>query len=136
MTNTYHDLPDVEAHHASQHLNTGTRWDKVKQAYAPIPMYAQPEGQGAGCIYSTAGSYAKWIRSLMHRSAPLSADAHDALVTPRTIIPVTAAEEIPFSSTPLYAFEFIVEYYRGCKVIGHDGAVPGFKTLVRYLARV
>lgn len=59
MTNTFHDLPDIEAHDATNRKATGYRWDQEKEEHIAIPAYPSPEGQGAGCIFSSAGDYAK-----------------------------------------------------------------------------
>lgn len=133
MTNTFHDLPDIEANNMQGLKATGYRWDKGIEEYVPLPSVAQPEGQGAGCIFSSAGDYAKWICTLLKRSPPLSAAAHKALVTPRTIMPVAADEEIPFHSDPLYALGLIKDSYRGHTVIGHDGSISGFKSKISYM---
>jgi CubicO group peptidase (beta-lactamase class C family) len=133
MTNTFHDLPDVEANNAQDRKATGYRWDKAKKEYIAMPSLPQPEGQGAGCIFSSADDYAKWVRALLKRSPPLSTAAHEALITPRTVVPVAADERVPFYSDPLYTLGLIKKSYRGHTVIGHDGSVPGFNTKISYM---
>jgi CubicO group peptidase (beta-lactamase class C family) len=133
MTNTFHDLPDVEANNTQDRKATGHRWDEEEKKYVAMPSLPQPEGQGAGSIFSSADDYAKWVRALLKRSPPLSTAAYAALITPRTIVPVTADEEVPFYSDPLYALGLIKESYRGHTVIGHDGSVPGFNTKISYM---
>lgn len=133
MSNTYHDLPGLADMPAHQRLATGYRWDEKQEAHIAIPSFPQPEGHGAGCIFSTATDYAKWVRALLHRKAPFSPAAHKDLTTPRTIIPFEEPWKIPYYSQPLYALGWIVESYRGHAVVGHDGDVTGFKALVRYM---
>ncbi|KAF1844311.1 beta-lactamase/transpeptidase-like protein [Cucurbitaria berberidis CBS 394.84] len=133
MSNTYHDLPGISDATAKQRLATGYRWDKKNEEYIEIPSFPQPEGQGAGSIFSSAADYAKWIRALLKCKAPFSAEAHKNLITPRTIVPLEEPWVIPYYSHSLYALGLIVETYRGRTVVGHDGDVNGFKAVVRYM---
>jgi hypothetical protein len=98
-----------------------------------MPVYAQPEEQGAGCIFSSAGDYAKWIRALLKRSPPFSKAAHKELITPRSIMPIEEKFDIPFSSLPLYALGLVRETYHGRTLISHGGSVPGFRSTVCYM---
>ncbi|KAJ4373266.1 hypothetical protein N0V83_003560 [Neocucurbitaria cava] len=132
MQHTYHDHPNIPSA-AKEHLATGHRWDAEKESYIRIGSYPSPEGQGAGSIFSTTSSYAKFIRALLTGSAPLSSTAQKELVTPRTIIPSREDWTIPYYSHSLYALGCIVESYQGHTVIGHDGDVSGFKALVRWM---
>jgi hypothetical protein len=133
MANTFHDLPDVEAHDAMLRKATPYRWDKEKAEHVEIPVYASPEGQGAGSILTSASDYAKWVRALIKRTLPLSKDAHKDLVSPRTITSFNENYMIPFSSPQLYCLGLELETYRGHKLIGHDGGIPGFKSKVAFL---
>jgi CubicO group peptidase (beta-lactamase class C family) len=133
MTNTFHDLRDIKANKAMDRTATGYYWEKNTKEYVAIPAYQQPEGQGAGCIFSSAGDYAKWIRALLKRSPPLSEAAHKELVTPRSIIPIEEKRNIPFSSTPLYTLGLVHQSYRGHTLMSHTGSVPGFRSVVCYM---
>jgi CubicO group peptidase (beta-lactamase class C family) len=133
MTNTFHDIPDIEANAAMDRKATGYQWNKKQEAYVSIPEYPQPEGQGAGCIFSSAGDYGKWIRALLKRSPPLSEAAYKELVTPRSIFPIDESEDIPFASLPLYALGLVRHTYRGRTLISHAGSVPGFRSEFCYM---
>ncbi|KAL2273988.1 hypothetical protein FJTKL_03705 [Diaporthe vaccinii] len=82
MNNTFQDRPDVPS---SAHEAQGYRWDEDASRYVPIPVLASPEGRGAWCVLTSAGDYAKFVRCLINRAAPLSAESHKALVEPRSI---------------------------------------------------
>jgi CubicO group peptidase (beta-lactamase class C family) len=75
MTNTFHDLPDIAASNAMDCKATGYHWDSETGSYMTIAAYPQPEGQGAGLIYSSAGNYAKWIARYLD-TARLSQKPH------------------------------------------------------------
>jgi CubicO group peptidase (beta-lactamase class C family) len=133
MTNTFHDLPDIDAHKAMDRKATGYYWDKKTKSYVAMPSYPQPEGQGAGCIFSSAGDYAKWIRALIKHGPPLSEAAYKDLITPRNLCNIEEEDEIPLGSFPLYALGLKTESYRGRTLISHNGAVPGFRATVAYM---
>ncbi|KAJ4352604.1 hypothetical protein N0V95_004109 [Ascochyta clinopodiicola] len=133
MLNTYHDIKNVETGNAEARLAMGHRWDKEYGKYITIPSYAQPEGQGAGCVYSSVSDYARWVRALLHRSGPLSEDAHKEMIRGRIIIPFESGDALPLYGHSVYALGLVVESYRGHVVIGHDGSFAGFKALMRYL---
>ncbi|KAH6644565.1 beta-lactamase/transpeptidase-like protein [Boeremia exigua] len=133
MSNTYHDVTGVEAGNAQAHLAMGHRWVQEKETYLAMPSYAQPEGQGAGCVFSSAGDYAKWVRALLQRSGPLSAGAHNEMVKGRIIVPFEGNDALPLYGHSVYALGLIAESYRGHMIFGHDGSFGGFRALMRFL---
>lgn len=132
MHNTFQDRPDVSpcAHEAQGH-----RWDEDAEKYVPIPILASPEGRGAGCVLASAGDYAKFVRCLIKRAAPLSAASHKALIEPRTIDEVIDPDDLlpGYSDVSLYALGLYRETYRGRTLMTHDGGIPGFKTAMVFL---
>jgi hypothetical protein len=92
-----------------------------------------PRARGAGSIFSTARDYAKWIRALMKRAAPLSASAHKELITPRTICPPEEKFKIPLGGHSLYCLGLEQEAYRGYTFISHDGGVSGFAARIAFI---
>jgi CubicO group peptidase (beta-lactamase class C family) len=133
MTNTFHDITDIGANNAMDRKATPYYWDKKTQSHISMPSYPQPEGQGAGCIFSSAGDYAKWIRALLKHKPPLSEAAHKNFITPRSFYTYEEEHQIPFSSRILYSLGLMQETYRGRTLISHSGSVPGFKTIVAYM---
>jgi CubicO group peptidase (beta-lactamase class C family) len=133
MTNTFHDISDMEANNALNRKATGYHWNKDTKSHMTIPTFEQTEGQGAGCIFSSAGDYAKWIRALIKHSPPLSEAAHKEFIEPRSMYEFDEKYAIPFGSRPLYALGLVHESYRGRTVISHSGSVPGFKAAVAYM---
>lgn len=133
MSSTYHDLPGIDAGNVMAHLAAGYKWDKDKQEHFCIPSYAQPEAQGAGCQYSSVSDYAKWVRALIQRSAPLSEESHKEMVTGRIPVPYDGNDALPLYGHTLYALGLNVESYRGHTVVGHDGTFYGFRSSMRYL---
>jgi hypothetical protein len=133
MSNTYLDVPGVEKSNATDKMAKGCRWDEKTERYIEIPAIRQPEGQGAGCVFSSARDYVKWIHAMIKRAGPISEAAHKELVKPRIIADPCNDERKPFHSHWCYALGWGLETYRGYTVIGHDGNVSGFGSLMRYM---
>lgn len=132
MHDTFQDRPDVRPGASEAQ---GHRWDEETARHVPVPVLASPEGRGAGCVLASAGDYAKFVRCLIQRAAPLSAAAHKALVAPRTIDEVCDAEDLlpGYSDASLYALGLFRDTYRGSTLMSHDGSVPGFKATMAFL---
>lgn len=131
MHNTFQDRPDVStaAHEAQDY-----RWDEDAEKYVPVPILPSPEGRGAGCVLASAGDYAKFVRCLIKRAAPLSASSHKALVEPRSFELSDPEDVLPgYSDVSLYTLGLYRDSYRGSTLMMHDGAVPGFKAAMAFL---
>jgi CubicO group peptidase (beta-lactamase class C family) len=78
MFTTYHDVSGVQASSAVTGilLAHGYRWDEAMESYIYIPCYDQPEGQGAGLIFSSVKDYAKWIRTMISGAGWPTARSH------------------------------------------------------------
>lgn len=133
MHKTYHDLCGVEAANATEHLSYGYRWDEKTNSFVHTPSFSQPEGQGAGLIYSSVSDIAKWVRSMIKGTGPLNKGIINELVKPRAIIRLDDDEKLPFYSHTLYALGLFVGSYRSHEVVGHTGSVPGFNSLMQWL---
>lgn len=69
---------------------------------------------------------------MLKRSGPFSEESHRELVKPRVIVEPEQGPKNGFGYS-LYALGWEVDTYRGRTVIGHDGGMPGFCSLMRYL---
>jgi hypothetical protein len=135
MKETYFGVDDVTDHKTLHQLAKGYRWDDTASSYVEVPWPIQPEGAGAGEMKSTALDIASFLRCMIHKTSPLSPDAHAELTKPRTI--VNPEEELkPFHSHPLYALGWEIETYHGETVVGHDGCTNGFASKMLYLPRL
>lgn len=131
MNNTFQDRPNVRP---DVHQAQGYRWDEEAETYVPVPILPSPEGRGAGCVLTSAGDYAKFLRCLIKRTDPLSAKAHKALVEPRIIEMGDEEDLLPgYSDVSLYALGLYRDTYRGSTLMTHGGSVPGFKATIAFL---
>ncbi|KAI4907612.1 hypothetical protein J4E90_009641 [Alternaria incomplexa] len=137
MTNTFYDVPDIQANSDTDRRARPYYWNSKSESYVALPHYPPaPEGHGAGCIFSSAGDYAKYIRALIKRDPILSEDSHKALATPRSFDLLGDDKwAIPYKSDELYTLGLSRTSYRGHTVIGHYGSVPGFKAMVCFLPK-
>ena len=145
MRDTHLGVSGVLASEAKHQLAQGYCWDEDKQESYPAPYLDEPEGEGAGSIFSNVQDYAKWIRMMIKRTGPLSTAAHRELLRPRIICKSETEDETegetedslkPFHSHLLYALGWEIETYRGYTVVGHDGCVSGFGSSMRYLPQL
>ena len=138
MTNTFHDVPDIEANSEMDRRTTSYHWNSESESYVALPHYPPaPEGHGAGCVFSSASDYAKWIRALIKRDPILSEASHKALATPRSFDLLGDEKwSIPFKSEELYTLGLSLTSYRGYTLIGHYGSVPGFRAMVCFMPKL
>ena len=80
---------------------------------------------GAGCIWSTARDMMKWLRfSLDGNEMILSHKMRLETQSPQIVIPVN--ENIPEIQDETYGMGWVIDIYRGAKVINHNGGLPGY----------
>ncbi|UKZ76461.1 hypothetical protein TrVFT333_004165 [Trichoderma virens FT-333] len=85
MRSTHFDLQS--ALDAPEHMASGYAWILEKEEYEEIPFMTLTEVSGAGSVISNVLDYAKWIKSLIHQSGPLSAAVHKDIRAPRVFWP-------------------------------------------------
>ncbi|KPI39384.1 uncharacterized protein AB675_4973 [Cyphellophora attinorum] len=112
-------------------------WKPATQSYLTLPIpVEQPEGQGAGSIQSSVVDFAKWGQALLRRDTNILPEKiYDDLFTPRIILDPesTVDEREPFTSYELYCLGLSVRFYRGHRIIEHDGSITGVQSLLCFL---
>lgn len=99
----------------------------VDGKYEQTPWEETPEAVGAGSIFTSANDYAKYITHMVNQQAPISEDMYKELIRPR-MLASTDNEDVesdPLTSFFLYALGWEIRWYRGHKVISHDGSITG-----------
>nr|XP_023908629.1 uncharacterized protein LOC112020302 [Quercus suber]POF15602.1 protein flp [Quercus suber] len=109
-------------------IATGHYWSDVTNSFIRLPAQEQPEGQGAGSIITSANDYLKWVQALMHQDSPITEKIQRALMKPRIFEDPDLGEKPrdPFTSWLAYGLGLESYYYRGIKVVKHDGLYDGF----------
>jgi CubicO group peptidase (beta-lactamase class C family) len=130
MTHTYltSDAALRDPNHASPH------WANREGKLEKIDWYPQPLPNPAGSVYATPNDLGKWMRFQLGdgtwngRRLVSSANLNETH-KPNTIIPMTdvAAATYPYTVQLTYAMGWVVQDYRGVKLISHGGIVEGFK---------
>lgn len=133
MDRTYWTLADALAAEESGHakLARGYAWDAGAERFVAEELPDFPGVSGSGAIISNVLDYARWLKCMMTRSAPLSAAGHAAIVAPRVVNPVPGNN--PFKGPNLYALGWCVDAYRGEKIIWHSGGWTGFGSVMAFL---
>ncbi|KAI5256219.1 beta-lactamase family protein [Aureobasidium subglaciale] len=105
----------------------GHTFDKSTETWTIFLPLETPEAQGAGSIITTSLDYTTWISSLLSHLPPPIQSISTALSMPKILLPPEETDNLPpFSSPPLYCLGFETYFYRGYKVVIHDGCVDGF----------
>lgn len=137
MNSTFFLLSDAEAatYTRKASLARGYIWLNGTREYRGVSYIDSAAMSGAGAIISNVLDYAKWLRSMMKRAAPLSPAAHDALHFPRINLPSSSLNRTGYRGVHGYALGWIISNYRGEVMIWHNGALEGFATMMVYLPR-
>lgn len=133
MTRTFWTLKDALAAEArgAVKLSRGYSWDASTKTYVTEDLPDFPGVSGSGANISSVVDYAKWLRCMMTRSAPLSAAGHASLSQPRTVISTPGNN--PYPGPNLYALGWFVDCYRGERIIWHSGGWTGFGSVMAFL---
>src|SRR5258708_29070518 len=126
---------------ASDH-DTGHRWDD-KAERAPVqPLRNYTALAPAGTIKSSAHDMAQWLRfqldgGVIDGKRLLSEIALDETHAPQTIIPLGSATRglYPDTNFQTYALGWNASDYHGELLVGHGGALNGFRTNVALLPK-
>ncbi|SMR48601.1 unnamed protein product [Zymoseptoria tritici ST99CH_1E4] len=128
--------PEVAQRSSQGHeLAVGYEWFAEKEHHCTIPYDNTPEAAGAGCIVTTPTDYCKWLQAFISQSAPLSPKLVKGLTTPRTICngDADAGDLEPHTSFQMYALAWETYFYRGLKIVRHDGCIGGFSSVHFFL---
>ena len=114
-----------DAQRSKGDLAKGYRYENGKYHELPFPNLTPMIG--AGGVISNVLDYAKWLRSLLNLSGPISAAGHQALRTPRTLI---APQVPPFTGAVSYTLGWISAVYHGHQTFFHQASVDGYGSSV------
>ncbi|KAK5167488.1 uncharacterized protein LTR77_007187 [Saxophila tyrrhenica] len=129
MTST-HLQPDA-AIAAGLEERMAIQYTWVDEQLKAVPWMQTPEQQGCGSIFTSVNDYIKYVQAMTDRQHPFTNEIVTAVTTPRII--ANPGEEInelgPRSSPTLYALGWENIWYRGHKVIQHNGLITGSGSL-------
>ena len=115
--------------HATQNLAIGYGFNNVTKQLHEQPWW-DTNLIGPGGVITSARDFTKYIRAMINQGLPLSKDSQDALITPLIVeSPLASVHQ----SHALYATGWAVTYYRGRRLITHNGGLPGFTAITGYL---
>ncbi|KAL7820596.1 putative penicillin-binding protein [Trichoderma gracile] len=125
MDSTFFDLQS--ALDAPEHMASGYAWDDERGEYKEIPYMTLTEVSGAGSVISNALDYAKWIKSLIQQSGPLSEQVHEDIRTPRAFWGGSPDKGYDLQ---LYGLGWIRTLHKGHVVYTHAGGMHAYGTEV------
>jgi CubicO group peptidase (beta-lactamase class C family) len=121
MHSTKFDLQD--ALDAPEHMASGYSWDYEKEEFTEVPYMTLTEISGAGSVISNVLDYAKWIKSLLHQSGPLSEDVHKDIRLPRVLWGPNPGLGYDLM---LYGLGWTRTLHKGHVVYTHDGGMHAY----------
>ncbi|GMF81569.1 unnamed protein product [Aspergillus oryzae] len=136
MKDTYFSVQDVKrCPVTSPKLVQGYTWVPEKGCYVAEPHMNYAPTTGTGAMVSNVLDYAKWLRAMIYKKAPISPEGHTSLIHPRTVVSKddkdTAYPPAPYH---LYALGWFVDTYRGQQLYWHSGSWAGFGIMVGFIA--
>lgn len=125
MKSTFFSLNDAQRYVASNDndavLAVPYGWDPASSEFKEIPHCEGVLG-GAGAVISNVLDYAKYIRSMMRQSGPLSKDGYAAMLQPRSFCPQMLPQ---LKKQMLYTLGWMTATYHGEFVMLHPGGLEG-----------
>lgn len=109
-------------------IATGYMWDKKTEEFRDLPFEDTPEANGAGSIITSVNDYIKWVRAMMNQQDPITEDTYQGLIKSRIVMNPSHKDLAPFTSPGFIGAGWEVEYYRGYRIVQHDGGIPGVST--------
>ncbi|KAL7962293.1 beta-lactamase/transpeptidase-like protein [Trichoderma compactum] len=131
MRSTYFDLQS--ALDAPQHMASGYAWNLDKEEYEEIPFMTLTEVSGAGSVISNVADYAKWVKSLIHQSGPLSGDVHKDIRAPRVFWPGEPGNGLDLQ---LYGLGWVRTLHKGHVLYTHSGGMHAYGAEVYWFPEV
>ena len=125
MDSTYLHASNTRKAGLEDRIATGYAWPEDEQKYRIVTAMDQPEAIGAGNILTSANEGIKWIQAMMNHDGPvITKDVYKGIVRPRII--EEEVSKFPFTSQSMYCSGWYTSYYRGYRIIEHDGGDFGF----------
>ncbi|KAL7799198.1 beta-lactamase/transpeptidase-like protein [Trichoderma ceciliae] len=118
---------------APEQLASGYVWDLKEEKFQEAPHMTLTEISGAGSVISNVLDYAKWIKSLIHQSGPLSEDVHRDIRSPRVLWDANLGSGYDLS---LYGLGWSRSLHKGHVVYTHSGGIHAFGTEVYWFPDV
>jgi CubicO group peptidase (beta-lactamase class C family) len=129
MKSTYFSLEDAQR--APEHLARGYAYspghsNSDENGYREVGWMSVNEVSGAGSVITNVLDYAKWARSVMRKTPPLSKQVHKAVWEPRTLVLGSEEGKLPFTGPQAYGLGWWTAVYRGYQYYEHTGGVNAF----------
>jgi len=126
MTSTHLQASSAIASGQGDRIASSHQYNEESESWDEFDAFDAPEAQGAGSIVTSTADYIKYVQAMLYSRHPISADSRRALTTPRILIDPEDNDPDPFCSPALYCLGWETYYYRGYKVVMHEGLIDGF----------
>ena len=126
-------LDDALFHVSENQVNLAIpyAWSNSMLSEGPVQLpYCKATLSGAGGIISNVLDYAKYVRSMIRKSGPLSEVGYDEVLEPRSIMPNVVPQ---FKLQMMYSLGWMCGVYRGERVFLHPGGLDGMTSAMIFL---
>lgn len=131
MAATYFDTGD--ALHAPEHFAGGYAWDERRENYTAVDYMSVTDVSAAGAVISNVKDYAKWVKCLLHESAPFSNKTHADIRTPRMFVSAETDGDMDVST---YGLGWSRNTIHGQTVFQHSGGMHAYGAEVFWLPEI
>lgn len=132
MKSTFWSLEDAQQYAASTDNDATVAvpyaWDEETSTTQEIPYFDGVLG-GAGAVISSVLDYAKYIRSMMRQSGPLTKAGYEAMRQPRSVCPQMLPQ---LKKQMLYSLGWMSTTYHKEDVMLHPGGLEGMTATMIY----
>ncbi|XDG08897.1 hypothetical protein ABKA04_008512 [Annulohypoxylon sp. FPYF3050] len=128
MTSTSLQPASAIAKGFGDRLARGHAWIQDDEKYIEFPQLTSIEGEGAGCVITSANDFIKWVKALLNHEGPISEKVYRGLTKIRAVSDPENKFSRRFESAEVYAAGMEMYWYRGYAIISHYGSVPGFRS--------
>ncbi len=126
MNETYFGRRDPKPSHLV--VAESYHWHSDSKKHTPLSEEDMAD-EGAGAIVSNVLDYAKYLRTMMAESKPISKAGHETLKTPRIVFP-TESQMPPYTGPVLYDLGWFQSIFEGNQVWFHTGLTTMYATIM------
>ncbi|HSL86271.1 MAG TPA: serine hydrolase [Bacteroidales bacterium] len=126
MNNTFFRKEDILGQ-----KNRAIGYQTTSEKHVPVPYGDIYFMGGAGCVSSSASDMIKWVQFHLNGGRVGDQQLIPSKMVKELLTPIVANEVLPWNHFPeftdqSYGICWLIEYYRGHKIVSKDGGVDGY----------
>lgn len=126
------DIDSTTGHFSAEEYQNLNATAGAGAVLTTVSVFSSPESIIDKLTFQQVEDYAKYLRSMLYESGPLSAKTYKEVKTPRSILPAADPRNDPYTGPSLYSLGWVYSNYFSRPVWGHGGSVIGFGAEMKY----